>query len=62
MNRMYSLVPAEVYRAILGLVRRIASPDGVSSLLDVGCWDRSEWPWMAYAQVPQATTWAGGTA
>ncbi len=41
MSRMCSLVLEEVHRAILGLVRRIASSDGVSSLLDVGCWDGS---------------------
>ncbi len=39
MNWMCSLVLEEVHRAILGLVRRIASSDGVSSLLDIGCWD-----------------------
>lgn len=36
---MCSQVLDEVHRSILGLVRQIASSDGITSLLDVGCWD-----------------------
>lgn len=39
MSQMCSQVLTEVHRAILGLLRRIASGGRASSLLDVGCWD-----------------------